>query len=169
MNTKYELTSETTTAPDGTTLYRIRALANFGTITAGMLGGFIASEANLSVSGTAWVFDSAQVSGSARVTDSARVFGTARVFGSAQVSGTAWVTEILPVATRSDGHTFLITKDKDDNLVIIAGCRYFTIEQAREHWSQTRGGTPLGDESLAIVDHLERMATIRGWRKGGRP
>ena len=151
MNTKYELTSETTTAPDGTTLYRIRALANFGTITAGMLGGFIASEANLSVSGTAWVGGEAQVGGSARVFDS------------------AWVTEIVTVATRSDGYTFLVTKDKNDKLVIIAGCRYFTIEQARQHWSQTRGGTPLGDESLAIVDHLERMATIRGWLKGGRP
>jgi hypothetical protein len=37
------------------------------------------------------------------------------------------------------------------------------MEKAREHWIKTRGGTPLGDESLALVDHLERMARIQGW------
>jgi transposase-like protein len=32
--------------------------------------------------------------------------------------------------------------------------------EARRHWRATRGGTPLGDESLAIVAHLARMAKI---------
>jgi hypothetical protein len=53
-NKKYELTAETR---DG--LFRIRAKVAFGTIAAGELGGFIATEHNLSVSGNAWVFGDA--------------------------------------------------------------------------------------------------------------
>jgi len=45
---------------------------------------------------------------------------------------------------------------------IIAGCRYFTFAEAEKHWRETRGGTPLGDESLAIVTHLRAMAKING-------
>jgi hypothetical protein len=42
--------------------------------------------------------------------------------------------------------------------MILAGCRYFTIWEAREHWTNSRGGTPLGDETMAILDHIERVA-----------
>ena len=65
-------------------------------------------------------------------------------------------------ATRTDGYTFLVAPTPDGPR-IIAGCRYFTFEEARTHWTETRGGTDLGEESLAIVDHLEWMATIRGF------
>ena len=133
MITKYELTDETVTAPDGTKLFRIRAMISFGTIVAGALGGFIASSANLSQDGNAWVY------------------------------GDARVEVRISVATRSDGYTFLITPIDGGEVRIIAGCRYFTIAEARDHWTKTRVGTRLGDESLAIVDHLERVAQIRGW------
>ena len=63
---------------------------------------------------------------------------------------------------RSDGWRF-VGWVKDGVLQIRAGiCRNFTITEARDHWDRTRGGTPLGDETMAILDHIERVAKIRG-------
>lgn len=64
---------------------------------------------------------------------------------------------------RSDGYRFLAYREKDGRVFIRAGCRYFTLDDARDHWTRTRGGTPLGAESHALVDHLEAMARIAGW------
>ena len=69
------------------------------------------------------------------------------------------------IGGRTDGYYFyLIREDVPTNRVMIcAGCRYFTLDEARAHWTETRGGTELGEESLALVDHAERMAKIVGW------
>ena len=95
---KYELLkNDTITAPNGKTLYRIKALIDFGVVVAGSLGGYIEKEDNLTHTGNAWVFDDAQVFGEAKVSDyalvsdNAQVSGDARVFGEAQVSGNAQV------------------------------------------------------------------------------
>ena len=87
---KYELTSETKVFL-GKTLYRIKALVQFGNVNAGDLGGWIEKEENLSQSGNAWVYGDARVSGNAEVSGNARVSGDARVYGDARVSGNAWV------------------------------------------------------------------------------
>ena len=93
---KYELTSETKVFL-GKTLYRIKALVQFGNVNAGDLGGWIEKEENLSQSGNAWVYGDASVygnawvSGNARVYGNASVYGNARVYGDARVSGNAWV------------------------------------------------------------------------------
>ena len=153
---KYELIPDDTVRSwDGRTLFRIRALvaiAAFG-VAVGEVGGYVESEAHLSQSGNAWVSGNAQVYGDARVCGNAWVSGNARVYGDARVYGK------IIVGTRSDGYTFLVTPTTD-GLRIIAGCRYFTFDQARAHWQDTRSGTQLGAESLALVDHLERMAVI---------
>ena len=177
MGPKYEFTGETKVV-SGVTLRRIRALVAIAAIgvNAGDLGGWIESEKNLSqvfgnawVSGNARVFGNARVSGDAqvygdaRVSGNALVYGDARVYGDAQVSGNAWVEKPIICATRTDGYTFTCAKREKQPPVIIAGCRYFTFDEARKHWQSTRAGTPLGDESLALVDHLERMARIQGW------
>ena len=65
--------------------------------------------------------------------------------------------------TRSDGYQFLLIKEGDGVLRVNAGCRRFTIANGRDHWERTRGGTRLGHESQALLDHLERMASIAGW------
>ena len=67
-------------------------------------------------------------------------------------------------ASRSDGYTFTIFIEQSGALKITAGCRFFTPDEARSHWRSTRGGTKLGDESLLIVDHLERMALLQNWQ-----
>lgn len=97
MEKKFELTDQTHILPDGTVLHRIRAIANFGTVKAGELGGYIEKEDNLSQTGDAWVYGNAWVSGNAQVCENAQVYGDAWVSGKAQVYeyaqvyGDAWV------------------------------------------------------------------------------
>ena len=70
----------------------------------------------------------------------------------------------VAVAHRSDGYDFFASV-VDGAARIRAGCHNFTFSEARAHWQGTRAGTRLGDESLALVDHLERMLAIAAkWR-----
>ena len=95
---KYELLTKSKINHCGRTLFRIRALTSFTTITGekvnvGDLGGWIEKESNLSHSGKAWIRDDAKVYDNALVCDSARVFGDARIYGNAKVHGDALVCE----------------------------------------------------------------------------
>ena len=100
---KYELTEETIKINKNKTLYRIKALRDFGDVKAGDLGGYVESEKNLSQEGDCWIYDKAKVFGSAvvynkaEVYDSAEVFGSAEVFDSAQVYGFAQVSDSAEV------------------------------------------------------------------------
>jgi len=63
---KYELLkNDTITAPNGKTLYRIKALIDFSVVVAGSLGGYIEKEDNLTHSNNAWVSGNAEVYGDA--------------------------------------------------------------------------------------------------------
>ena len=150
-NAKFEATGETKDWL-GIKLHRIRAVADIAAIdiVAGTLGGWVAKEENLSVYGNAWVSGNAQVSGNAKV------YGNARVYGDARVS------KVNLSAVRSDNYTFTIAPTPQGPRVI-AGCRYFSFEEARKHWTQTRAGTPLGEETFAILDLLEAQARIHGF------
>jgi len=150
---KYELTNETQNY-FGTTLYRIRALKNFGDVFKGDLGGWVESGHNLSHIGDCWVYDEALVYDEARVCGEARVYGKARVYGEARVSITP------PRASRSDCYDFIAVPCDDGEIRVIAGCRYFTFPEARKHWADTRGGTPLGDETQDILDFLEKRCAV---------
>ena len=83
---KYELVPDRQIVVAGTTLYRIRALKDFGNVKAGDLGGFVGSERNLSQDGTCWVADDAQVYDQAVISDDAQIYGRARVYDRARVS-----------------------------------------------------------------------------------
>ena len=72
-----------------------------------------------------------------------------------------WNADLISLGSRSDGYDFY-AQIKDGETWIKAGCRYFSATDARKHWSDTRGGTALGDESQAMIDHAERMVAIRG-------
>jgi hypothetical protein len=72
---------------------------------------------------------------------------------------------IIVGGTRSDGYQFLLFKEENGELMLRAGCRYFTIADARKHWTNTRNGTQLGNESFCLVWQLEEMAKIIGWIK----
>jgi hypothetical protein len=84
---KYELTDEKIIV-EGHTLFRIRALKDFGEVVkAGNLGGFVESEKNLSQKDYAWVADNSCVFENARVFENAWIFEKSWVFGKVQVSG----------------------------------------------------------------------------------
>jgi hypothetical protein len=83
---KYELVPDQQIIVAGTTLYRIRALRDFGNVKAGSLGGFVRSERNLSQQGNCWIADEAQVYDEAVVSHAAQIFGCGRVYGHARVS-----------------------------------------------------------------------------------
>ena len=138
---KYEFTGKVKVV-GSLELRQIRALVAIAAIgvAVGDIGGWIESEKNLSqVSGDAWVS------------------GNAQVYGDAQVQCR------IVLASRSDGYDFIVTPTSKHDVRIIAGCRYFTFAEARQHWQTTRGSTSLGKESLAIIAHLENMAKIKGW------
>ena len=69
---------------------------------------------------------------------------------------------IVQGAVRSDGYVFMLTNLKDEGVRLKAGCRNFTMAEARQHWKATRDDTPLGTETFAILDCLEAMAKARG-------
>ncbi len=83
---KYELVPGQQIVMAGATLYRIRALKDFGNVKAGSLGGFVASERNLSQSGDCWVADDGMVYDEGVVSDDAQVFGCGRVYDHGRVS-----------------------------------------------------------------------------------
>jgi len=44
---------------------------------------------------------------------------------------------------------------------IYAGCRVFdNMSDARKHWQETRGGTSLGNETMLILDYIEKVASL---------
>ncbi|WP_375637295.1 MULTISPECIES: hypothetical protein [unclassified Bartonella] len=89
---KYKLTDETIKV-DRITLYRIRALKDFGDVKKGDLGGWVESEWNLShddncwVGGNACIYQNAYISENAKVYDDAEVYNNAKVRGNAIVAG----------------------------------------------------------------------------------
>ena len=87
---KYELTEETLTVSEKT-LYRIRAVRDFGFVKTGEFGGYIEKEENLSHFGNAWICGDAKVFGNARVSGNAWVYSNAEVSGNAKVCGNAWI------------------------------------------------------------------------------
>ena len=153
---KYELTEEMFTV-FGKTLYRIRAVRDFGSVKTGEFGGYIEKEENLSHFGNAWisgdarVFDNAWVYGNARVSGDARVFGNAWVYGDARVSGDAWVygnAEVFntrhffvqgPIGSRDGYVTFYRTKD--DTVGVRCGCFSGSLQEFVNQVEETHGGS----------------------------
>ena len=70
---------------------------------------------------------------------------------------------LLSLGQRSDGYEFY-AQVRNGGLWIKAGCRYFSISEARKHWiSHNRGaGCNLCAEALAFCAHAETLAKIRG-------
>ena len=66
-------------------------------------------------------------------------------------------------ALRSDGHEFMLW-NTTAGWRVYAGCHFFDIATARQYWQRSRPGTPLGYESLDILDMfeicIERVAMI---------
>ena len=61
---------------------------------------------------------------------------------------------LLRRAIRADGYEFFLWHCHE-GFYVKAGCHFFTMAEARQHWTATRAGTPLGDESLDILDFFD--------------
>ena len=120
MNKKYELTDETQEW-NGRTLHRIRALADFGDVKAGELGGWIEKEENLSHNGNAWVYGDAWVCGDARVCGDAQVWGNAEIFKTSDYFTSG------PIGSRNATITFF--RCKDGKIRATTGCFYGDLDQ----------------------------------------
>jgi len=57
-------------------------------------------------------------------------------------------------ATRADSHEFFLWPT-DAGWRVKAGCRFFTLNEAWQHWERTRAGTEVGDESQDILTMFE--------------
>lgn len=92
MKKKYELIES-----DREGLYRIKALRDFCNdvteIKKGDIGGYVASEDNLSHEGECWIFDDAMVYDNAQVTENAFVCGNVQIYGHALVTDNTFIGE----------------------------------------------------------------------------
>lgn len=89
-NKKYELVINDSIMIGNSTLYRIRSLRNFDNIIAGILGGYVSGEHNLSHEGNCWVYGNAKVCGDAKVYENAKIYNNSDVYN-AEVCGNAEV------------------------------------------------------------------------------
>ena len=87
-NKKYKLVKrKSIITGNGTILYRIKALKDFGNVKNGEIGGFVESENNLSQEGNCWIHDEA------KVLDNAMVLGNAQVLDHAIIKDYATVSD----------------------------------------------------------------------------
>ncbi|WP_375633559.1 MULTISPECIES: hypothetical protein [unclassified Bartonella] len=99
---KYELTDETIEVGGYITLYRIRALRDFGDVKAGDLGAFTQKEDNLSHDGNCWISDDAKVYGYAKVFGDAHVYGGTFISGKAKIYGNTKIYDSPLISIRAN-------------------------------------------------------------------
>ena len=144
---KFEFTGETKTINlffRTATLHRIRAVAEFGLVKIGDLGGWIEKEENLSHERKAWVCGDAEVWGNAKVCGDAEVCGDAKVCGDAEVFSASHVLVIGAIGSRDDFTTFF--RDKDNEITVKCGCFLGKIDKFLEKVTRTHG-----DSKYALV------------------
>ena len=131
MSQKYKLREDLTKEHNGTTLYRVEALKDFGKVKKGDIGGYVESEKNLHIEGDSWIYDNALVYGSAEVRDNVKVSGCAKVSGHAKVYGNARVRGHAEVYGGA-----VITKEQDYYVGknIWSSGRYFTYTRSNRTW-----------------------------------
>ena len=186
---KYELTEETVTVY-GKTLYRIRAVRDFGSVKTGEFGGYVEKEENLShfgdawvygnakVSGKAWVRGNAEVSGNAKVRGNAWICGNAKVSGNAEVSGNAKVSgnarvsgnaEVSntrhyfvqgPIGSRDGFVTFYRTKD--DMVAVKCGCFLGSLQEFVNQVEKTHKGNKYEKEYKLAAELAKVCIRLEG-------
>lgn len=153
---KYELTEETVTVY-GKTLYRIRAVRDFGSVKTGEFGGYIEKEENLSHFDNAWVYGNAKVYGDARVSGNAWVYGNAEVFNTRHffVQG--------PIGSRDGYVTFYRTKD--DTVEVRCGCFSGSLQEFVNQVEETHGGSRYEKEYKLAAELAKVCIRLEGESK----
>ena len=159
---KYTITENTKTIGD-TILHQIKSLQSFSDVSAGDLGGWIESEANLSQNNEAWIYEDscvyehAYVYGNAKVTKCSCVYGHAHIYddaiiknsdicGNAQIFGDACI-----IKSEIDGHVQVF----DNTLLDSSQVHDYAIISGLASLNETTVSSTavLRSESLMIIDH----------------
>ena len=90
-NKKYELVKDQPNRVGFRTLYRIKALKDFGDVKVGDIGGWVESEKNLSQEGNCWIYPEVFLYDNSRVENDAVVCGESIIKGCGKVSGKAYL------------------------------------------------------------------------------
>lgn len=101
---KYQICENLVAWYNGTKLYRIQALTDFGNIEAGDIGGWVASEKNLSQVGMCWLYDNSKVFGNAKVLGDSKICDTVVVCDNAVVDGNAMLFDEVVISGRGKVH-----------------------------------------------------------------
>ena len=136
---KFEFTGETKTISlffRTATLHRIRAVAEFGHVKIGDLGGWIEKEENLSHEGKAWVW------------------------GDAEVFSASHVLVIGAIGSRDDFTTFF--RDKDNEITVKCGCFLGKIDKFLEKVTQTHGDSKYALVYRAAVEVARLQIDLSG-------
>ena len=158
---KFELTTDRI-EENGTALYRIKALIDFGDVKASDLGGYVEKEENLSQSGNAWVYGNALVCDDAWVSNNAQVYGSARVYGNALVCDDAWVSNNAWICSNADyiclkgfgshNRSTTMFRTKSGNICVSCGCFSGTLQEFESKVKETHGNNKFAREYLALVE-----------------
>ena len=177
---KYELTEETFTV-FGKTLYRIRAVRDFGSVKTGEFGGYIEKEENLShfgnawisgdawvygdarVSGNAWAYGEVQVAGNAWIYGNARVSDNARVYGNAEVFNTRHFFVQGPIGSRNGFVTFYRTKD--NTVEVKCGCFLGSLQEFVNQVEKTHKGNKYEKEYKLAAELAKVCIRLEGESK----
>lgn len=149
---KYELAKEDTkTFTDGGTIYRIRALKDFGDVKAGDLGGYIEKEENLSQEGNCWGYDNARVFDNAKVYDdvivceNAKIYGDSEVYGETQIYGNTEVSANMKIFNTTN-KKYEYVEEIGDFLEIENSKKENRFQEFEEHCSKVVDKLKLQDE-----------------------
>ena len=150
---KYEILKDEFIEFDGRKLYRIRALKDFHNVKKGKVGGYIASERNLSHEGEAWVYGNACVYGDAQV------YGNAQVAGNAQVLNRHSVVWFSNVGTENGTLTVYCGKN---GLIATRGCLTGSVEEFLDKSAKVHDEKTKREYELLIEVARSRLGEAQG-------
>ena len=156
---KYEILKDEFIEFDGRKLYRIKALKDFHNVKKGKVGGYIASERNLSHEGEAWVYGNACVSGDARISGDAWVYGNAQVSGNAQVLNRHSVVWFSNVGTENGTLTVYCGKN---GLIATRGCLTGSVEEFLDKSAKVHDEKTKREYELLIEVARSRLEEAQG-------
>ena len=138
---KYTLTDIKKTLKDGTIVYRIQAIKDFGDVKAGDLGGWVQSYKNLSQIGECWLYNDAIARDSATVQNAASLYDYSIARDYATVCQNAVVTDRVVV----EGHA-TVSSGLHLDRVVIGG--HAVVEGCTAKKAKIRGDVRVDKKSL---------------------
>ena len=103
------------------TVYRIKALKDFGDVKKGDIGGYVQSKENLSQLGDCWIYNNAIVSENAKIEDNAKIYDNANVYDNAVISECAKIegNAVISECAKIEGNAKIKDNAKIHDFAII--------------------------------------------------